>query len=95
MNLAKFKSELKERGLLEHVTQSCQGSAITLNDLFQSQSPPAPACRARLYRWLRDDKGYALARIGRLFNRSHSTVIYALERLEASDAVRSDTGTND
>lgn len=86
MNLAKFKSELKQRGMLDHVMQTCGQSAITLGDLFSSQSPPAPACRARLYRWLHDDKGYALARIGRLFNRSHSTVIYALERLEYYDA---------
>jgi len=85
MGQTKFEAKLEQLGLLEHVTEVCRESAITMSDLFGSQSPPAPAARARVYRWLRDEKHYGLKRIGSLFSRSHSTIIYALRTLEKSN----------
>lgn len=87
-----FKSELMRRGLLQHIADMCQDSAITLDELFRSQSPPAPACRARVFRWLQQEKGYKPTRIGRLFGRGHSSVLYALGTLPDDDVAASPVG---
>lgn len=73
------EGQLRTRGLWNHFSEECQRSGLTLSELCESKAPPAPAARRRIYRWLRDEKGYSIARIGRLFGKSHSAVHYALQ----------------
>ena len=83
--MSKFEQELEARGLLQHVLGVCEQSGLTLAELFDSRSPPAPAARSQVYKWLRDEKGYALKRIGRLFKKPHTSVLYGLRTLEGKE----------
>lgn len=79
MTTESLEHRLQERGLLERFQAECFRSGLTLVELMDSRCPPAPDARRRLYRWLRDEKGFSIARISRLFGRSHGAVIYALK----------------
>lgn len=83
--MSDVEAKLAERGLLPQFRDECARTGLTLPELLRSQAPPAPEARRRLYRWLRDEKGYSLARIGRLFGKSHSSVHYALSTQEATE----------
>ncbi len=91
----RFQDELRERGLLEHVSGVCQESGLTLGELLSSRSPPAPAVRARVFLWLKTTKGWRASRIGRLFGKPHSGVLYALQSLERVDAKHLSDGGRD
>lgn len=76
--LKDFVSQLEQRGLLGYVQGVCLDAGITLEDLRLSVSAPAPDVRATVYRWLRDSKGYSMARIGELFGKTRAAVSYSL-----------------
>jgi chromosomal replication initiation ATPase DnaA len=79
-----LEQELLERGLLEDVRRICCQSGITFEELVSpSRRHPIPRVRGRVFKWLRDARGFSSVSIGRMFGKHHTTVLMAIRSLEA------------
>ena len=64
--------------LLKHI------NSLTKEDIFTNTTKIGVLSRNILFLILRED-GYSLAEIGRMFNRDHSTVVYALKNFDPTE----------
>lgn len=76
VNRGKLADKLRERDLYDQAAAIAACWHLTLRDMFESRTRPAPFARVAFYRYLRD-LGWSYPRIGELVGRDHTTVIAA------------------
>ena len=75
-SLHKLVDRLRERDLYDQAAAIAACWHLTVRDMFESGTQPAPFARVAFYRYLRD-LGWSYPRIGDLVGRNHTTVIAA------------------